>query len=366
MPTNHSPTEYSYHTSRRVSVKRYRVGVIGLGRMGSTICEEVVGYEAFRLPYSVAGACVDSDRLELSCGADLLVDKRQAFAAKWGCEAVYGDFVEMIERERPDMVAICTKADNHAELMSAVADAGVPMVYLEKAMACSMVEADLARDAVERNGTLVNTGVLRRFGDHYQRIRSLIADGAIGEPRAVIQRSGGTLLHSHIHAVDFAMFMLGEPTATRVRGELLPEGTEITGNRLDHDPTAVYEVEFENGTRAMSVPFGNYDAEIVGSAGMVECMNNGMDFIIRKPEEPAKKWGRFLPAPLDISPAKSATGACLEDLVEAHEADRPPLNHIGIAHHATEICLAVAESHRRGRAWVDLPLENRELYVFHV
>ena len=334
--------------------------------MGSTICEEVVGYEAFRLPYSVAGACVDSDRLELACGADLLPEKRDAFAEKWGCGAIYEDFLDMIEQERPDMVAICTKAENHAELACAVADAGVPMVYLEKAMACSMVEADQVKEAVDRAGTLVNTGVLRRFGDHYHCIRKMISDGAIGEPRAVVQKSGGSLLHSHIHSIDFAMFMLGDPRAKRVRGELLPPDTKITDNRLDHDPSANYEVEFEDGTRALNVPYGNYDADIIGSAGMIECMNNGMDFALRKPEDPAKKWARYVPERLDISAEVSATVACLEDLVEAHETGRPPLNHIGIAHHSTEICLAVAESHQQGGAWVELPLANRELYVFHV
>ena len=347
-------------------MERYRVGIIGLGRMGSTICEEVVGYEAFRLPYSIAGACVASERLELACGCDLLPEKREAFGERWGCEALYGDYLEMIERERPDMVAICTKGDNHAELTVGVADAGVPMVYLEKAMACSMAEADVAKAAVERNGTVINTGVLRRFGDHYQKVRQMIAEGAIGQPRAVVQMSGGTLLHSHIHAIDYAMFMLGEPRAARVRGELLPRDTVIADNRLDHDPVATYQVEFEDGTQAWQVPHGSYDTQIIGSAGIISTMNNGMDFAWRRPEEPPKKWARLLPEPLDLKAEQSATVLCLEDLVEAYEQGRPSLNNIDIAHHSTEICLAVAESHRQGGAWVDLPLGNRELYVFHV
>jgi hypothetical protein len=31
-----------------------------------------------------------------------------------------------------------------------------------------------------------------------------------------------------------------------------------------------------------------------------------------------------------------------------------------------EACIAVAESHRRGGAWVELPLAQRDLYIFHV
>jgi len=347
-------------------VRTYRVGIIGLGRMGSTICDEIVGYDAFKLPYSIAGACEACDRLTLACGSDLLEDRRLAFGDRWGCRALYRDFAEMIRQEAPDLVAICTRGDSHAELAVAVADLGVPMIYLEKAMACSMEEADAVKAAVERNGTVLNTGVLRRFGDHYQRMRGLIAEGKIGRPLAVVQMSGGTLLHSNIHAVDFAMYMLGEPRAARVRGELFPRDLQIDGNRLDHDPPAVYQVQFEDGSEAWQVPHGNYDVRVIGTGGIIDALNNGMDFSWRLPRQPESKWARYEQEPLQIGIEKSATVACLEDLVEAHETGRPSLNHVGIAHHATEICLAVAESHRRGGAWVDLPLENRGLYVYHV
>ncbi len=344
----------------------YRVGIIGLGRMGSTICEEIVGYEAFKLPSAIAGACAASDRLELACGCDILPGKREAFRERWGCKTLYEDYRDMVAQERTDLVAICTKAENHAELAVGVAEAGVPMIYLEKAMACSMAEADAVKAAVERHRTVLNTGVLRRFSDQYQAVRKLIAAGEIGEPRAVIQLSGGTLMHSHIHAVDFAMFMLGDPKAARVRGELRPRDIHITDNRLADDPAAIYQVEFETGAEAWQVPHGNYDVEIIGSEGMVSTMNNGMDFIIRRSEQPRLKWARFVPEPLDVKLTKSATVACLEDLVEAYEAERPSLNNIDVAHHATEICLAVAESHRQGGKWIDLPLQNRDLYVFHI
>ena len=96
----------------------YRAAIVGLGRMGSTICEEVVGYPAFVLPYSITGACRASERLELAAGSDIDPAKCEAFRERWGVEALYGDYLEMIEREKPDFVAICTKGDLHAEMMA--------------------------------------------------------------------------------------------------------------------------------------------------------------------------------------------------------------------------------------------------------
>ena len=81
-------------------------------------------------------------------GADLLPEKREAFAAKWGEDvALYEDYEAMIKAEQPDLVAICTasclpkparrcpdlsRPDAHADLCCAVSELGVPLVFCEK------------------------------------------------------------------------------------------------------------------------------------------------------------------------------------------------------------------------------------------
>ena len=144
-------------------MKTYRAAVLGLGRMGNTIDDEVKSDPSFPLPYSVPGSIVGSERLELVAGCDLLPEKRAAFRERWGVETLHEDYLEMIEQEQPDLVAICTRADVHAELGARVAEAGVPMIYLEKAIACSMREADALLGACRQHGTAFNSGVLNRF-----------------------------------------------------------------------------------------------------------------------------------------------------------------------------------------------------------
>ena len=68
--------------------------------------------------------------------------------------------------------------------------------------------------------------------------------------------------------------------------------------------------------------------------------------------------------PVEQTPEHSPTQYCLEDLILAQEEGRPTLGHVEIAHHLTEVCLALAESHRQGRR-ISLPLENRSLYILH-
>ena len=49
--------------------------------------------------------------------------------------------------------------------------------------------------------------------------------------------------------------------------------------------------------------------------------------------------------------------------------DRKTAGDVEAAHAVTEACLAVAVSHARGGAWVELPMvgrDDREMYVYHV
>ena len=63
-------------------MKTYRVAIVGLGRMGST------------LDQSIASACQASERLEVVAGTETLAERRAVFHKKWGVAAVYEDYQE--------------------------------------------------------------------------------------------------------------------------------------------------------------------------------------------------------------------------------------------------------------------------------
>lgn len=355
----------------------YKVAIIGLGRMGSTIDDE--GH--FEVPYSVAAATKASEHLELVAGADLLPEKREAFAKRWGA-AVYEDFRAMIEKEKPDLVAVCTAAclpkpankapdasfrgDSHADLAVAVADLGVPMLFVEKAMASSMARADEIRDAIKRNNTLFNTGVLRRFDNRYDVVKEAIEQGRIGEAKTVVHFAGSSLMHGHIHSIDTVSHLIGDPEIAAVRGELLPRDFKIEGNHIPADPLATYQLRFKNGVEAWSIPGGYWEFEVIGSEGSIRSLDNGAKVSLRQPGTQQGRRQLWDEVPFDPVVPKSTTMTCLEDLVQAHESGQPTLGHIDVTHHITEATIAVAESHRQGGAWVELPLAERDLYIFHV
>jgi predicted dehydrogenase len=347
-------------------MKRYRVGVIGLGRMASTIDDEVRDYAAVALPYSIAATCAASERLELACGADLLPEKREAFRERWGVRALYDDYERMIAAEQPDIVAVTTRGTSHAEIAVRSIAAGARMMYLEKAMACSLAEADAVREACLRHSVVFNTGVLRRFDTRYHNARRLVEQGEIGEVKQAVHFGSGSLLHNHIHSIDTLMYLLGDPKPVSVWGELRGEGIEFRENRLDVDPRSVYRVRFENGAEGWTIPAGHWDFEVIGTKGSIRGMNNGIDWSWRKMEPLAGRRTVVREQPFPAVPAFSATQYVLEDLVRAAEEGRPTLGHVEIAHPVTECCFAIVESHLRDGARVDLPVATRDRYVFHV
>lgn len=278
-----------------------RVAIIGLGRQGSTICAE---QPAGAPPFGIAGACHASEKLRLVAGCDLLLEKRAAFTELWGCQSTYADFTEMIEQEKPDLVAICTaaclpkpaafcpsellasKPDAHADLCIAVAELGVPLVFCEKAIASSMTACDRVKAAFREHGTRLATGQFRRFDNRFMACAAAIASGEVGPPAAAIFFGSSSLLHGHIHTIDTISFLLGDPGIARVRGELTdrPDGSGGASSArlstplgmapdqacLDRDPMSTYQIEFKNGAVATSVPSSGgatYEFEVVGPAG---------------------------------------------------------------------------------------------------
>ncbi len=352
-------------------MKTYRVAIVGLGRMGST------------LEQSIASACLGSRRLRLVAGADTIPSRQAEFRKKWGVPAVYHDYQEMIEKEHPDLVAVCTTAtglakpgnqapsnefrnDAHADIAIQAIHAGVPMLFVEKAMSCSVRKADEVLRACKQLGTVFNTGVLRRFNEHYHATRNMIMAGDIGEPKTVVVYGTANLMHTHIHSIDTLSFLLGDPKIRGVRGDLLPRRTPIERNRLTRDPRAMFQISFANGIEAWSAPAGGGEYEIIGTEGAIRTMRDGSVVAVRRgnsvDEWPIDLRGVSLPP---IAPV-SAVICCLENLVSSYESGQPSRGNVEITHHITEACITVAESHRQENKYIQLPMENRDLYIFHV
>ena len=183
--------------------------------------------------------------------------------------------------------------------------------------------------------------------------------------KTAVHYGASSLMHGHIHSIDTLSYLVGDRKIGAVRGELIPRSTRIEGNRIESDPQAIYQLEFEDGLMASTVPGSGFEFEVIGTEGAIRTQNNGTSVVMRKTSEGEGR-PQMLDAPFPESEPMNNTLACLEDLVDAHEQGREAHGDIAVTHHITEACIAVAESHRQGGIWIDLPAENRDMYIFHV
>lgn len=196
--------------------KRYRAALIGLGRIADTIDDEVVG-DGWLFPFSHIGSYMDVPEVQVVGAADLYAEQREAFGRRWGVEDahLYESYAEMLERERPDIVSICTSASPRAKItldivrMVREGRTEVKCIWVEKPMAISLEEADAMVDACREAGIILMMNAMLASDVYYRRARALIDEGALGRMLQVTAHGDGNLSHMGVHWIG-AMSVLAE------------------------------------------------------------------------------------------------------------------------------------------------------------
>ena len=343
-------------------VKKYKACLVGCGRMGATIDDEVRNRpdSALYLPYSHAAAYKSIEDVELVAVADIVPERVEATKRRYEVARGYTDYREMIEVEKPDIVSIATRPSTHASITIFAAEHGVKGIYCEKPLCCSMEEADAMVEACEKYGVKFNYGTQRRYMPLYRKIRELIEDGEIGEVHCIMGYGFGGAQWTHTHTADMLMFLAGDPEVDYVQGTVLVDAADFEDNCIETDPQILLGfVKFRNGVLGYVIPGVGYEFEVSGTRGRIRVLNNGLGCQIRK----VGRWGILEEASFPEFKVESGTVNCIRDLIEAIETGRETKGNILLARRSQEMIFGFVESHRRGGVRVTLPLENRSLRI---
>jgi UDP-N-acetyl-2-amino-2-deoxyglucuronate dehydrogenase len=107
-------------------------------------------------------------------------EKTADYAAKYNLQA-YADVAEMVNKEKIDVVIICTPHPNHREPAIAALEAGAN-VLIEKPLASSLEDCDAMIEASKRYGKQIGLICQRRWYPPAQRVKDAIKGGKIGKP----------------------------------------------------------------------------------------------------------------------------------------------------------------------------------------
>lgn len=253
-------------------MKRVRVGLVGVGRIGRLHVETLVQ----RVPQAELVAVTDRDP-----------SAAQAVASEFGVPAVES-YAGLLASEL-EAVVICSSTDTHAQFIMEAARAG-KHIFCEKPIDSDLARIDEVLRVVEEAGVKLMIGFNRRFDPNPQRIKRALETGEVGTPHilSIISRdpapppleyirvSGGMFFDMTIHDFDMARFLLGEVEEVFTHAAVLVD--PLIGEAGDVD-TAVINLKFVSGAlgvidNSRQAVYG-YDQriEVLGSLGSLRSEN---------------------------------------------------------------------------------------------
>ncbi len=200
-------------------MEKVRLGIIGYGNMGTTHAKNVM---AGKVPKMELTAVCD-------CSADRLRLCKEAFPAL----AVFEHAEELYASGLCDVVLIAVPHYDHAPLAIAAFDHGLHVIT-EKPAGVYTKQVLEMNEAAKRSGKLFGIMYNQRTNPIYQKIRSLIREGQLGELKRVQwtitdwyrpqsyhnsctwrstwkTEGGGALINQNPHQLDLWQWMFGMP-----------------------------------------------------------------------------------------------------------------------------------------------------------
>ena len=310
-------------------------------------------------PCCHADAYEFNTRTELVAGSTRDPQRQKLFREARGGKPVYSDYRQMLEQEQLDIVSIATPATCHAEMVIAVAQAGVKGIYCEKAMATSLAECDKMIEACEKAGAVLAINHTRRWDDRSCALKQLVGDGGIGTLQSIqISFGGGRLCRSGSHMFDLALMFCNDTIAC---------GCGWLGNPEDFDPGGGGFFETQRGIRlTIDGTVGMRHAlkmELIGDSGVIRILEGGaeVDLWVREEES---EFGHFVRRHLPMNYAiRSPMMNAVDDLVQCMEEGCPSLSSGVDGRNAFEMIAAIHQSHREDRRFITFPLDNRDFNI---
>jgi predicted dehydrogenase len=253
--------------------KKLGLGVIGLGRLGSSYAKYLNG----RIPGS-----------KLVAVSDVNEEAATTLAAELGVSKKYSRYEDLIGDAEVEGVVIVSPTSTHQEIVAAAASKG-KAIFCEKPLSISLAAAEEMQRTVEQTGVFFQMGFMRRFDKGYLAAKRKIEEGAIGKPvvfksssrdpyRPSLEyldpaHSGGLFIDCGIHDLDLARWYMGDIASVySIGGTLAYPEMKAIGD-IDNAITSLYFTSGALGTIDLSRNgvYG-YDirTEILGTEGTLK------------------------------------------------------------------------------------------------
>lgn len=175
----------------------------------------------------------------------------------------YVDYKEMLQNERPELVAVCTESGKHGQIALDCIDAGSNLI-VEKPIALSLEEADLIIQKANEKNIKVSACHQNRFNKSVQKIREAVEANRFGRLiygtahirwnrgedyytqapwRGTWEQDGGALMNQCIHNIDLLRWMMGDEIT-----EVVGVTDNIIHDYIEAEDFGAAIIKFKNGS----------------------------------------------------------------------------------------------------------------------
>lgn len=332
------------------------------------------------------------DNVEVVAVADENAKGRADAAKRLKAKNAYADYRKMLEKEKPQIVAVAPRhLDVHHDMVIAAARAGAS-IFMEKPLCPDLVQADEMIKACEMHHVKCAIAHQTRYSPRVTRISDMITSGKLGRILELRGRGkedarggGQDLMVLGTHIMDLIRIFAGdarwchakiyqnEKPATKSDIKTGGEGMgPILGNHINATYGFDKAIQATFGTHvAPRKEGGRFGLQIFGTKGIVQLTTGALPqaWLLEDPSwfpgrskapwKPITSAGVGKPEPLKDGGLLQGNQWIVEDLFKAIEEDRQPKGSIYDGRAALEMILAVYESYRQQKE-VPIPLKNRE------
>ena len=161
-----------------MSNTKYRVAIIGCGRMGQNYAEAYTTYPD----------------TEIVAIADANAERREVLGTRFNVAALYPDVETLLANNVPDIAVVVTPTKYMKDAVLACAEAGVKGISTEKPIAACLEDADAMVEACSERGVVFAGGNLQRAMNEVQEAASRLRSGEFGNIRgASVHGFGGEI-----------------------------------------------------------------------------------------------------------------------------------------------------------------------------
>jgi predicted dehydrogenase len=190
-----------------------------------------------------------SGRFEVVGLCDIDQARVDAAAATLGVAVKGTDAAAVAKAVKPDVFCFCTLPSIRTQLVRTGIESGARLIAMEKPVALTSVEGFEIRKMIQASGVKVTVSHQHRYGEHYRKVKEIVASGALGRIHTVYGTSTGWMMHMLSHLIDYTRWFNGESEAEWVMAQAAGRG-KFADVHSSPDYIAGF-IQFANGVRGI-------------------------------------------------------------------------------------------------------------------